>query len=127
MAATDGQKNRRKICDIDFCAWDMVRFVMLCNSGAQVGYITQREMVDFSMLAARRVQQHYRSWRELAGHFLLARWYWKATDKRHLITHILFKKAITSLLKEQGVRGVLYPGIPHYLKGQRLHLPGLVA
>ncbi len=25
----------------------MVRFVMLCNSGAQVGYITQREMVDF--------------------------------------------------------------------------------
>ncbi|BCS72759.1 TPA: DUF1266 domain-containing protein [Escherichia coli] len=96
------RKNRRKICDIDFCAWDMVRFVMLCNSGAQVGYITQREMVDFSMLAARRVQQHYRSWRELAGHFLLARWYWKATDKRHLITHILFKKAITSLLKEQG-------------------------
>lgn len=33
---------------------------------------------------------------------MLARWYWKATDKRHLITHILFKKAITSLLKEQG-------------------------
>lgn len=24
------RKNRRKICDIDFCAWDMVRFVMLC-------------------------------------------------------------------------------------------------
>ncbi len=84
------RKNRRKICNIDFCAWDMVRFVMLCNSGAQVGYITQREMVDFSMLAARRVQQHYRSWREFAGQFMQARWYWKATDKRHLITHILF-------------------------------------
>lgn len=96
------RKNRRKMCNIDFCAWDMVRFVMLCNSGAQVGYITQREMVDFSMLAARRVQQHYRSWRELAAQFMHARWYWKATDKRHLITHILFKNAIKCLLKEQG-------------------------
>lgn len=29
-----------------------------------------------------------------------------------MITHILFKKAIKSLLKEQGVRGELYPDTP---------------
>ncbi|GKX60117.1 DUF1266 domain-containing protein [Leminorella grimontii] len=94
------RKNRRNVRQLDFCAWDMVRFVMLCNSGAQVGYISEREMVDFSMLAAARVQKHYRSWREVAQQFLLARWYWKATDRRHMISHCLFKRALKRLLKQ---------------------------
>lgn len=96
------RKNRRNVRQVNFCAWDMVRFVMLCNCGAQVGYISEREMVSFATLAAVRVQEQYHSWHEVAQQFLLARWYWKSTDKRHMISHYLFKKALNNLLKQNG-------------------------
>lgn len=96
------RKNKRNIGQLDFCAWDMVRFAMLCHSGARAGYLSEQEMQDFLLLAAVELQKHYQSWRDLGQKFLLARWYWKATDKRHLFTHYLFKKAISRLLKQRG-------------------------
>lgn len=96
------RKNKRRICQLDFLAWDMVRFVMLCHDGAKAGFLSEQEMLDFSLLAAVELQPHYQSWRDLGQAFLLARWYWKATDKFHLLTHCLFKKAISTLLKQQG-------------------------
>lgn len=63
--------NARNICQADFRAWDMARYVMLCQSGARVGFISEREVVDFAMLAALQVQNHYRSWREMAEQVML--------------------------------------------------------
>lgn len=96
------RKNKRKICRLNFYAWDMVRFVMLCHSGARSGYISEQEMKDFSLLAATELQKHCQSWKEMGKTFLLARWFWKATDKRHLFSHYLFKKAISALLRRRG-------------------------
>lgn len=96
------RNNKRKVCQLDFYAWDMVRFVMLCHSGARAGYISEQEMKDFSLLAATELQRHCQSWKDVSKTFLLARWFWKATDKRHLFSHCLFKKAFSALLRRRG-------------------------
>lgn len=93
------RKNARDIRQVDFCAWDMVRFVMLCRSGAQLGFISEREMLDFAMLAAARVQRHYASWRDMGRHFMLARRYWMSTDINFGASHASFKKAVDCLLR----------------------------
>lgn len=70
--------NDRGIRAVDFTAWDHVRFVMLARAGATLGYVSDAEAQDFLLMVADDLRAAYPSWKDLGGHFLVARWYWAA-------------------------------------------------
>ncbi len=68
------------IQSVDFLAWDLVRFVMLCQNGLSLSLIDEEEARDFVLLPARYLQLSYRSWLDCADQFTRARAFWTGGD-----------------------------------------------
>lgn len=70
--------NDRGIQQLDFLAWDMVRFAMLVRAGLTAGYLSGAEAEDLLLMPAAQLQSSYSSWEELGESFRLGRWYWNS-------------------------------------------------
>jgi len=64
------------IQSVNFAAWDLCRFLMLCRNGAVVGYLSEEEAIDFMVPACRQLQSEYLGWADLAAQFQAARTFW---------------------------------------------------
>ncbi len=70
------RENRDGIRDVDFLAWDLVRYVWLCRHGAHLGYLDEAEARAMLLEPARLMQRQYRGWQDCAEQFLRARAFW---------------------------------------------------
>jgi hypothetical protein len=66
----------RRIREVDFLAWDLVRFGMLTRAGVTLGYLTEEEGWDALAMLTDDLHGAYRGWEDLGEQFRLARWYW---------------------------------------------------
>ena len=62
----------------DPLAWDLVRYLMLCEVGASIKYIEADEAQVLMLPAGKRLQESYGSWREMAEGFVTGRTVWLA-------------------------------------------------
>jgi hypothetical protein len=63
-------------------AWDLVRYVSICRWGYLAGYLSDQEAWDHIMSAALRLQQTFRSWKELENNFLTGREFWSLSQTK---------------------------------------------
>jgi hypothetical protein len=62
----------------DFVAWDMIRFVLLCQNGLTLDFLTDDEARDFLLLPALRLQAAYAGWSDCVQNFVRGRAFWVA-------------------------------------------------
>jgi hypothetical protein len=74
------RENRDGVQSVNFLAWDMVRFIMLCQNGLLLEFIDETEARDFVLLPSHYLQRNYRSWLDCADQFLRARAFWAGGD-----------------------------------------------
>lgn len=88
------------IQEVDFLAWDLVRFVMLCQNGVLLGYLSDAEARDFILLPSRLMQRNYRSWYDCADQFTRARGFWTGGDPAMKPTQEATRQTIALLQKD---------------------------
>lgn len=74
------RENRDGIRQVDFLAWDLVRYVWLCRHGVHLGYLEETEARAMLLKPSRMLQRQYRSWQDCAEQFLRARAFWAGGD-----------------------------------------------
>ncbi|PHM45787.1 hypothetical protein Xmau_00175 [Xenorhabdus mauleonii] len=72
--------NENDIQDIQYVAWDYVRFSMLCLNGCKLQYISEQEAKNWALMLAPLLRMVYSGWDNLWYHFALTRWFWASTD-----------------------------------------------
>ncbi|PHM51971.1 DUF1266 domain-containing protein [Xenorhabdus sp. KK7.4] len=73
--------NENDIQNIQYLAWDYVRFSMLCLNGCKLQYITEQEAKNWTLMLAPLLRMVYSGWDDLWYHFALTRWFWASTDE----------------------------------------------
>lgn len=81
-------------------AWDLVRYISLCRWGYAAGYLSEAEAWDRIMPAALRLQQSFRSWKDLQNDFLIGREYWSKTQNDQTGTQ--FRSIYKRFLNDKG-------------------------
>ena len=61
-------------------AWQLCRSMQLLGMGFVAGWLDRKEMVDRSCAVGKRMQEHFRSWEELAESFLEGYYAWLLRD-----------------------------------------------
>ena len=64
---------RERFRDTSLIGFDFSRYIFLCGSGYQMGYLTEEEAWDRIMPVARLLQQHFPSWNELYDNYIEGR------------------------------------------------------
>ena len=62
----------------DFVAWDMIRFILLCQNGLTLDLLTEDEARDFLLLPALRLQSAFSGWSDCVQNFARGRAFWVA-------------------------------------------------
>ncbi|MFA6210032.1 MAG: DUF1266 domain-containing protein [Candidatus Obscuribacterales bacterium] len=57
-------------------AWDYCRYLCLCRWGYQAGYLSESEAWQLMMPMAKRLQELYTSWEQMANEYLIGRDFW---------------------------------------------------
>jgi len=57
-------------------AWDYCRYICLCRWGYQAGYLSESEAWQLMMPIAKRLQELYTSWEQMANEYLIGRDFW---------------------------------------------------
>ncbi|WP_340609581.1 DUF1266 domain-containing protein [Xenorhabdus bharatensis] len=73
--------NENDIQNIQYLAWDYVRFSMLCLNGCKLQYITEQEAKNWTLMLAPLLRMVYSGWDDLWYNFALTRWFWASTDE----------------------------------------------
>ena len=63
-------------------AWDLGRYINVCEFGFRAGYLTEPEAWDLILPVARRIQLSFNSWEEFAQDYIMGRTYWWASRMR---------------------------------------------
>jgi hypothetical protein len=63
-------------------AWDLGRYIIVCQLGFRAGYLTEQEAWDHILPVARRIQLSFNSWEEFAQDYIMGRTYWWASRMR---------------------------------------------
>jgi hypothetical protein len=93
--------NRNGVQVLDFLAWDMVRFVMLCQNGLRLGLISEPEARDFVLLPARLMQERYRGWLDCAEQFMFAREFWAGGNPEMAGSQDAVRRSIALLRRDR--------------------------
>lgn len=81
---------------LPIAAWDFGRYIFLCRSGYNSGWLTEKESWFRIIPAARLIQSSYSSWSEFATEYLVGRNFWDPSvakennDMRYFITMLNF-------------------------------------
>jgi hypothetical protein len=86
--------NRDGVQSVNFLAWDMVRFIMLCQNGLLLDLIDEREARDFVLLPSLYLQRDYKSWLDCADQFMRARGFWAGGDPAMIPTQEATREVI---------------------------------
>ncbi|CDG21146.1 protein of unknown function [Xenorhabdus poinarii G6] len=93
--------NTHDIQNMEYLAWDYVRFSMLCLEGARLKYITKEEAQSWTRMLAPRLRKMYTGWDDLWHHLFITRWFWSAQDKQWTSSQSDYLAIVDNLLQDK--------------------------
>ncbi|PHM41418.1 hypothetical protein Xszus_01106 [Xenorhabdus szentirmaii] len=93
--------NENDIQNIQYLAWDYVRFSMLCLNGCKLQYISEQEAKNWTLMLALLLRRIYGGWDNLWYHFALTRWFWASTDEDWAECQMEYVNIIRALLNDE--------------------------
>ncbi|OKP00297.1 DUF1266 domain-containing protein [Xenorhabdus eapokensis] len=94
--------NTNNIQNVDYLAWDYVRFSMLCLEGARLKYITAEEAKAWTRMLAPSLRKTYTSWADLWHQLFITRWFWSAQDTQWTSSQSHYLAIVDNLLQDKG-------------------------
>ncbi|MBD2779801.1 DUF1266 domain-containing protein [Xenorhabdus sp. 38] len=93
--------NENDIQNIQYLAWDYVRFSMLCLNGCKLQYISEQEAKNWTLMLAPLLRRVYGGWDNLWYHFALTRRFWASTDEDWAECQMEYVNIIRALLNDE--------------------------
>ncbi|MBD2801851.1 DUF1266 domain-containing protein [Xenorhabdus sp. M] len=94
--------NTNNIQNINYWAWDYVRFSMLCLRGVKLQYLTEEEARAWTRMLAPRLREIYTGWDDLWHHFITTRWFWSNEQEPWQSSASDYLDVIHQLLQDKG-------------------------
>ena len=107
------QRHHKALGGKSILGWDLSRYVALCRWGYAADFLTEEEAWRCIMPAARALQSHFTSWRDLGENYLIGREFWSRSETRQ--SGDLYRAAYQTLIS--------YPGSPWNRNPWGLKLP----
>ncbi|MDE9463288.1 DUF1266 domain-containing protein [Xenorhabdus bovienii] len=93
--------NTNDIQNVNYWAWDYVRFSMLCLRGIKFRYLTEEEAKAWTRMLAPRLREIYTGWDDLWQHFITTRWFWSNEQEPWQSSASDYLAAIHQLLQDK--------------------------
>lgn len=92
------EKHHRALGQKGIVVWDFVRFLYLCRSGVDAGWISEEEAWGLMAPVARELQSTCSSWREMSENYEIGRAFWSLAQTQK--SGHIFREIHSRLLKD---------------------------